>query len=215
MAGDPGTRGRLEVRVAVKSTRQIRDANGRFTRFQNSMTRVHADLAADLAEEIASTVDFTRLESRRDAATGRLQRAILDPRNRRSDKFGFGVGVPSFLNEAAPYWAIQNDGTTRFVGRTVRFIRNKAKGYGFPDPHGAGIREIRAQVRGGKVNGRVQDEYGRFRSRAKQEGVIRRPIRAQHFFEKGLARFEASDRYRLRIELALREAGVVQPKRRR
>lgn len=215
MAGDLTTQGRLEVRVGVKSSRQLRDSNGRFTRFQNSMTRVHADLAADLAEEIASTIDFTRLESRREAATGRLQRAILDPKNRRSDKFGFGVGVPSFLNEAAPYWAIQNDGTSRFVGRTVRFIRNKAKGYGFPDPHGAGIREIKAQVRGGKVNGRVQDEYGRFRSRAKQEGLIKRPIRAQHFFEKGLARFEASDRYRLRIELALREAGVVTPRRRR
>jgi len=215
MAGDLGTRGRLDVRVGVKATRQIRDSRGRFTRFQNSMERVHRDLAADLAEEIASTIELTRLESRREAATGRLQAAILDPKNRRADKFGFGVGVPSFLNQAAPYWAIQNDGTSRFVGRTVRFIRNKKRGYGFPDPHMAGIREIKAQVRGGSRNGRVQNEYGQFRGRAKQEGVIKRPIRAQHFFEKGLARFEASDRYRLRIEFALREAGITQPKRRR
>lgn len=212
MAGDPTIRGRLNVAVGVRQSRGTRDAGGKFTRLQTKIADVNAKMAAELAQEIAHTLDFTRLESRRSAQSGKLKAALLAPENRRADKFGFGVGIPEFMNEAAPYWRIQNDGTTRFVGRTVRFIRNKGAGYGFPDPHGAGIREINAQVRGGKANGRVQNEYGQFRSRANQEGVIKRPIRAQHFFEKGLAAFESSDRIRFLLDYALREAGF-QPRK--
>lgn len=197
MAKGTALRSRLGVKVVVNQAGMNglgRDVAGRFTSAQGDIAKVNERLARDLATSISRALEEGRLDERREARTGRLSAAITSPENRRSNKDGFGVGVPAYLNEAAPYWELLNDGTSRFVGRRIRFLRGYPSGG--PDPHGAGLR-MAAQ----------RDEYGQFRSLARQEAIIKRPIRAEHYFERGVDAFDLPTRMREALQEALGRYG--------
>ncbi len=196
-AGKGRLRAGLGVKVAINQAGVAglgRDIGGRFTSAQADIAKVNERLAQDLARSISRALEEGRLDERREARTGRLSDAILSPENRRSSKEGFGVGVPSFLNQAAPYWELLNDGTDRFVGRRIRFLRGYPRGG--PSPHGAGLRMAAER-----------DEYGQFRSLARQEAKIKRPIRAERYFERGVDQFDLPARMREALQEVLGRYG--------
>lgn len=173
-----------------------RDSGGRFVSFQRIIARLNAILAEELAKAVVDAVDRYRLASRREATTGVLEKALTNPQARFSDAFGFGVGVIAWLNASdAPYWRLQNDGTAKFRGRPITFI--KVPGGGFPDSHGGALRMVKNR-----------DESGKF-TQVKAVTTIKRPIPAMHYFEHALADFDLRAKTLVAYRQALREAGYT------
>ena len=99
---------------------------GSFTTFQVAFARRNQQMAEQLAELAAETLDKqvrtgTRARGKRSSAsTKRLYNVIRDPRNRFSDKISFGVGSPRFMDHSeAKYWRAIEQGTTHFVGQPI------------------------------------------------------------------------------------------------
>lgn len=198
---------RLETHVAIRSSggqgvgRLLgsRDARDALTKYQSRQRRLNLILARQLQEEVVSEMERVRLEWREVAGSGTLARAIMDPRNIVADNHSFGVGVPEVMYEIAPYWKIQDQGTRRFVGRQIGFVRGEAQG--FPDPHEA-FSTVTAQ--GATMEQDKTLPAGVRMSSGKTIAVIQEPIQAMHFFKNAVAAFDLPLRARAAVLEALR-----------
>lgn len=171
------------------------------------LERASSKLAQELQEALVDAFDETRVKERREASTGRLSRALADPRNRRVERYRFGVGDPKFLDRSdAKYWRQIDQGTMIHVGQvlwgawgwgfTGQYARSrKGNVYAVPngpfERHEAGRRNGKfmpyskatrssamAMARAGKGG-----FMGDLRSVARK-GVIRNEIREQQYFKR-------------------------------
>lgn len=106
----------------VGMNRVQRGFNGRFLPdMQRYVSAANKRLAAELQQAMADQLEETRVRS--EITTGRLKRALLDPRNARADQHGFAVGDVDYLdNSEAKYWRAIEQGTTHFVGKELKGV---------------------------------------------------------------------------------------------
>lgn len=87
-----------------------------WTEIERVLSRYYVVMAADLQRLV--TEEYQRERRRPKVSTGRLDEATLDERNRRIDKGGFGIGLPTYLNRSqAKYWRQIEYGTSVHRGR--------------------------------------------------------------------------------------------------
>lgn len=81
------------------------------------------DLALYLQNEVVKALERGRIPTRRGVSTGRLKNAIMNRKNVIIRPFGFGVGVPSWLDRSqAKYWRQIDEGTRVHVNRPNYFV---------------------------------------------------------------------------------------------
>lgn len=110
-----------------------RTADEALNRIQSQFNRY----ATTMADDVAAYYDDHR---RRSGATGRLQRATLDPRNRIVTRTSLDVGIPDFLdNSVAKYWRTIEEGSavtmpTNWLGRKIYGAFAEGGGFNRPMP---------------------------------------------------------------------------------
>ena len=193
--------GVLWGRFKFAQSQLFREANGRFALFLDRAEAANVELAAKLAEDIADALRNSLKRPR--VSTGMLERAILAPENRVAEPYGFGVGVPSYLDEsAAKYWQQIEEGFGGHVGQQLRGLWGDAitymgadyiKGdftsqrditgqlYPFGAPSGQGFRPF---ARADAQRALRDAGYDR-RSASRTKGVIRTAIEPHEYFQKG------------------------------
>lgn len=169
--------------------RAQRDIKGRFLpSMQRHVAATNRQLAVELADSMAEHLQESLVRDK--ASTGRLRAALLDPRNRSADQFGFGVGNVDFLdNSQAKYWRAIEQGTTHFVGKRITGVWGELGGAPYTS-FGARTnhqrlwpmrqKEARALLRAGGVGKR--DMFTR--------GIIRNPIEAHHYMQNAWEGFD-------------------------
>lgn len=187
---------------------------------QRILREANDDLALYLQNEVVKAFERGRIPTRRDVSTGRLRNALMNRKNVVIRPFGFGVGVPSWLNRSqAKYWRQIDRGSTVHVerhnlyigiwggtrtnrwsgGRTGRWMvpgapysatGDNRSGKFLPMRMAKNPRSNVAKVLGGQKTPEVRGFY------------IEKPIAAQNFFAEG---WRAANVERLAVQ-ALRTA---------
>lgn len=173
-----------------------------------------------LADELAVLTADTMQENLRrpGVSSKRLYAALIDPKNRYSDQFGFGVGNPEWLDRSqAKYWRQIDQGFRGHLGREITGVwgstltgayRTPLSG-GTPYPvagpgfsgfgQGSGgrllpmgrkyaLRLLRGQQGAGS-------RMGRNRFSAGTRGIISKPIEPEQYFKKAWEDFNIKGRY--------------------
>ncbi len=188
-------------RFGFTSSDLFRDPNGRFNTLVAEVYEANEELAVKLQQEVATALRHSLKRPR--VSSGMLQRALLDRRNRVVDVDGFGVGVPSFLDEsAAKYWEQIDVGSTVHLGQKLRGLWGDAITYHgaeyirgdytsqrdlvgqlspFGPPQGQGFRPFRRADAARAL--RSQGWKGSAVSRTK--GIIGQPIEPHEYFKQG------------------------------
>lgn len=236
--GDKGrdfrrTNGVLFASAGMKGSGSLgRDARGHFTTFQNELYHINLKLALELQEMMAERLEASRVPSRRGVASGRLEAAILDRRNRFVHNFGFGVGVISWLDKSeAKYWRAIEVGTRQFVGNKLPFGiwgSTLTGAYGGRSSFGPyPLAGPPWSATGAQRDGRLRpmgktyayrhlvasgmarrDAFKASRARA----VIQRPIEAHHYMHGAWRDFRPAARTTAAIKRALRTSGISGPR---
>jgi len=169
--------------------RAQRDVNGRFLpAVQRHVAETNRRLARELADDMADRLQASLV--RDEASTGRLKRAILDPRNRSADQFGFGVGDVDFLdNSEAKYWRAIEQGTTHFVGRKLTGVWGDMGGSEF-SPFGPRTAHERLYPMGPVAARMLLRSAGYDRSELNVRGVIEEPIHAHRYMQGAWENFD-------------------------
>jgi hypothetical protein len=187
---------------AGTNTEQIRrilqNRLGHYTANQGKVATLNKRLAAELAGHVAEAQQERLLRPK--VSTGRLHEALLDPKNREADRFGFGVGKPKFLaTSTAKYWRQIDRGYGGHVGRNIFGIwGSKVSGVVTPGgAYGPYDRAIGPFSAHGQATGQRFRPYGGLDARNKRLQAtkigwswIRRPIEPQHYFERGWKAFD-------------------------
>lgn len=192
----PGLAFTVQTRGWVFDRAQIEARIGKVTNgeFAQIMRRYNELRAEELQAALAQALEEGRVASRRDVSTGRLEWALLHKNNRIVRPFGFGVGVPSWLDRSrAKYWRQIDEGYWGHVGREIwgvwgegppRIFRGRYTGSGPYTAHGA-------NRRGALVPRVPSNEYAAARaglgpaiSARPRRTTIERPIEAQKYFER-------------------------------
>ena len=201
---------------------------GKFANTQGQIAEVNRRLAKVLVdlmiEELAQSI------VRPGVSTGRLARALEDPRNRRADQFGLGVGDPEFLDASqAKYWRAIELGTRKFVGKKIRGVwgdsltgtyggRGKYGPYPLADSpftaFGAGSGgRLRPMGRGAAYKAlRASGGTGTRAQLGAVEGFIQRPIEPHLYMRNAWDRLDVKARSREVVAEVFREAGLPVPK---
>lgn len=194
---------------------------GYFVSAQKDVAAISRKLAEELAEDIAAASKASLLRPR--VSSGRLQAAILNPKNRVATQFGYGVGRPEFLDRSeAKYWRQIDQGYSGHVGREIRGIFGNRKGpftgvgrYGpYMIPTGQftaigagapigklyplGRKSAYQKLRNAKFSGKL-------RNRPRVESTIEEPIVAQQYFLRGWEEFGARERTTAAVKAALQK----------
>lgn len=205
-----------------------RDARGRFITFQSVLRDRNERMAEELQLLMAFKLEESRVPSRRGVASGRLEAALLDPRNRTATTFGFGVGKISWLDKSeAKYWRSIEVGTSQFVGNQLpvglwgasltgeyggssRFGPYPLAGGPF-SPTG-GRRSDRMRPMGKSFAYRHLIESGMRRRDAflasRRRGIITQPIEAHHYMRDAWRDFHVPAQAIASMEAALAAAGL-------
>lgn len=148
------------------------------------LERANARMADELQLLLVEALQEGRVQERKGASTGRLEAALLDPRNRQVSGRRFGVGRVSFLNRSqAKYWRQIDQGS-----RVHLFQENF---YGsWLSPGGQAI---------GHTRGRRSDRFVSAGSAGANKsltgrGVITNPIVEQQYFERAWRKFNPRNR---------------------
>lgn len=222
--------GVLFATAGLKTGGLGRDARGRFTTFQNELYQVNLGLAIQLQDMMAERLEATRVPSRRGVASGRLEKAILDRRNRVVNNGGFGVGRIEWLDKSeAKYWRAIEVGTSQFVGNVIPtgvWGGSLTGQMGGTSPYGpypiagppftlsGANRSGRVRPMGRTYMYRVLAASGMAKrqaylmSRNKHQAVIQRPIEAHHYMKGAWRDFRPAARGREAIQRALRASGI-------
>jgi hypothetical protein len=167
--------------------RMQRDVNGRFLpNMQRHVAEANRRMAAELATAMAEKLDETLV--RKGASTGRLKEALLDPRNRSADQFGFAVGNVDYLDTSqAKYWRAIEQGTSYFVGKMITGVWGRKTGgpftpFGERNPneklHPMSQKEARRVLRAAGYR-RTKGGGDQLRTR----GIIQEPIHAHSYMQ--------------------------------
>lgn len=233
--GDKGrtfrrTHGTLFASAGMKAGGLGRDAGGRYSTFQNELNHINLKLAIELQQMMADRLEDSRVASRRGVASGRLEAALLDRRNREVTNNGFGVGKISWLDSSqAKYWRSIEVGTSQFVGNLIPvglWGATLTGGYGgtsrygpYPiaggpfSSSGGGRRNGRVRPMGRTYAYRLLAESGMRKrdaflmTRAKQS-VIQRPILAHRYMAGAWSDFRPAARVTAAVTHALRISGA-------
>lgn len=198
---------------------------------------INTRLAGQLAELVAAKLDQSRVDSRRGVSSGRLEKVILDPRNRQISPYLFGVGRKPFMDKsAAKYWRSIEVGTTQFVGNPIKpgwLWGNALTGaYGGTSRFGAyplaggtfsvsGMdrsRSGRIRPMGPSYAYRALVDQGYNRRRAflatrkdTADVIIKRPIAAHHMFRDAWREFDGVAQGRKALREAMYRMGLLGP----
>lgn len=198
----------------------MRNALGQFVpNVQRDVAVIGADLAKGLAESIAAAAKESML--RPGVSTGRLQKAILDRRNRIGTQFGYGVGRPEFLDRSeAKYWRQIDQGYTGHLGREIRGVFGGSltgalggqSRYGLYPIAGAPFTAIGQGAGGRLLPLGKRDAYaklagarrlGKRRGNVAVRGVIEQPIEPQEYFRRGWEDFNPASRTTAAVKAVL------------
>jgi len=172
-----------------------RDERGRFMSIQTEIEEAHRRIAERLQQEV---VEEFRMNLDRPSAqrpTRYLEHALAAPEAIRYNLDGF-LFLPDQYLESSPatsYWRNLEEGTTQFVGRTMR-------GY-FVSLTGVRSGPSRERYRMDAYMPQVNAAFGSHKGN--RQGTIRslsnmpvitihNPIRAHHYLAEGIAKFKAS-----------------------
>ena len=202
---------------------------GRFANTQGQIAEVNRRLASTLVDLMIEELGASIV--RPGVSTGRLARALEDPRNRRADQFGLGVGNPEFLDaSAAKYWRAIELGTRKFVGKKIRGVWGDSltgayggRGKYGPYPLAAGPFTAFGQGAGGRLRpmGRAQAYKALRESGAVSRGggrmpavsgIITQPIEPHLYMRNAWDRLDIKARSREVVAEVFRDAGLPIPK---
>lgn len=106
----PSPTGFISGYANISGLGTLRDLAGRFTSGQGAVLDAHETLAKKVQELAAENLRTSLL--RPSVSTGRLEEAILDPRDIIADRFQWGVGNIAWLAQSpAKYWRTQEQGS--------------------------------------------------------------------------------------------------------
>lgn len=191
-------------------TIEARDVRDKAAKYRNTTTgrfasadQARATFAAQRLQELmVAQRQQGSVQSRRSVSTQRLDRALLSRQNRvvgqRNGVFIFGVGVPSFLNSpesGAQYWRAIEEGTSFFVGRRLTGVfgatADEVGAGGRPfSPFGANRAGTFVPLRARAARAALRAEGYEGREANRVSGIIRRPIRAQHYMRKAWQKWD-------------------------
>lgn len=204
-----------------KGSAVMRNALGQFVpNVQRDVAFIGDDLAEELAQSIAAAAKASMLRPR--VSSGRLQLALLSPKNRVGTQFGYGVGRPEFLDKSeAKYWRQIDQGYAGHVGREIRGVWGSRKGpftgmgaYGpYMQPSGPytafGASSIGKLYPMGKKSAYAKlaaaKKSGKLRNRPRVESTIEQPITAQQYFRRGWEDFNAASRTTSAVKAVLQK----------
>lgn len=208
-----GRSGMISVVAGYELQGLMRNPNGTLNFVQQDFAKAHALLATELAQ---TTADVMQAGLKRPAvSTRRLYQAMLDPRNRASDQFGYGVGNPRWLDRSqAKYWRQIDQGYTGHVGRVIQGVwgstltgewRSPASGgppypiagptySGFGGGSGQRLRPMGRKYAYRTLRQRLGRTLGSGTGQMGTRGVIRRPILPERYFKRGWEEFNARRR---------------------
>lgn len=184
---------------------------GSFSQFQADFLRRNAILAQDLAELAVEKLRASYARPR--VSRGALERALLDPRNRRVKSTYWGVGDIAFLDRSdAKYWRTIEQGTRHFVGRRISGVWSASIGGG---PY-YGFRSSRTQDMFMPMSAsdaldflRANGERGSRGGIGKTHGIIKRPIQPHRYLRSAWREFKPRERSKEALIAALIESGVI------
>lgn len=201
--GFQGRHGLMAVVVEFDKVGVLRNPDGTFTSMQGRVGAAHARLAEELAQHVAAAQQASML--RPGVTSGRLQKALLHPKNRYADQVGYGVGRPEFLDQSqAKYWRQIDQGYKGHLGRQIRGVwgatlTGEYGGYSRFGPYPIAGPEFTGMGAEGQSGGRLLPfGYSKLRAGMGKErsikGVITKPIAPQQYFKRGWESFNARSR---------------------
>lgn len=132
MASGAAGRGALYGQFDFQATSLFRDPKGLFTTFGSEVYTANERLALKLQKLVAQSLRQSLVRPR--TSTGMLERALLNQRNRIVTNAGFGVGIPSYLDDsAAKYWEQIDVGSTAHLGQKMKGLWGDTIAYRGPD----------------------------------------------------------------------------------
>jgi hypothetical protein len=181
---------------ALGGAQLSRAAWARIMRAMDSYNRV---MGAELAAKVVAESRKGRL--RKSVSSGRMDAATLDPRNFQQTRTGWGIGVPSFLdNSQAKYWRQIEEGTSVHVGRKIKGVWGQPLGPWRGEWYGIAGPGDWSRPGGGKQMFEPFSTWDKRRSQRMQAkpgsfwAEIRRPILAQDAYVRAFADFKRSRR---------------------
>lgn len=206
-----------------KGSSLIRDpVTGFFISAQAEVAAAGRSLALELAESVADAAKASLL--RPGVSTGRLQKALLHPKNRVGVKEGYGIGRPEFLDKSeAKYWRQIDQGYSGHVGREIRGVFGGTLTGAFggqsrygPYPlaggpftaigAGSGGRLLPLGKKSAYAKLAKARKSGKRRLNAKVASTIEQPISAQQYFLRGWEDFNAASRTTAAVKAVLQKA---------
>lgn len=205
-----------------KGSAVMRNALGQFVpNVQRDVALIGDDLALELAYSIAAAAKASMLRPR--VSTGRLQAALLSPKNRVGTQFGYGVGRPEFLDKSeAKYWRQIDQGYGGHVGREIRGVFGGSLTGAFggqsrygPYPiagepftamgAGTGGRLLPLGKRSAYAKLAADRKAGKRRRNVAVKATIEQPISPQEYFRRGWEDFNAASRTTAAVKAALQK----------
>ena len=208
---------------------------GSYTAFQDVFARRNQMLADGLARKAAEILERQVLTGSRargkrgSVSTGRLKRVVLNPQNRHSDKHGFAVGSPLFMDRSeAKYWRAIEQGTSHFVGKRIYGIW----GGTLTGMRGGGGQFGPYPIAGFPLSGFGKAGNGRLRPMGRKRaysllrrsygmnpasataligmgwGTIKHPIQSHRYFHQAWEEFGTKQKAREALRDAAREVGI-------
>lgn len=187
----------------------LRNALGQFSTDQSSAEQVFHELGIELQRLMVKKLNETIV--RPGVSTGRLARALMDPRNRTftrpgQGRFAMAVGNEEFLdNSEAKYWRAVEQGTSHFVGRLIRGVwGDKISGEMPGGAYGPYPRAVEPFSRfGASTGGRLRPMgakyayaalrgagYSATDARNGRAGIIQRPIMPHRYMDLAWREFD-------------------------
>lgn len=163
----------LQIEFRIDPLPGFRDLQGRFLSAQRESTKRNERLAVNVQQDVVLRMrNHISFGPRATASTGRLLQVTASNRNVVVNQYGFGVGVPKFLDgSVAKYWRTFEEGSAAvwkkpFVGTQLfQFRKNPSRR---PSPHGADLRTMTAGYRGA-----LEGKY-----------IVRREIQPANIYEQ-------------------------------
>lgn len=175
----------LQIEFRVPELPGFRDIAGRFASAQRESTARNERLARTVQSDVALRMrNHIAFGKRASASTGRLLQVTASQRNARFNQYGFGVGVPDWLDHGvAMYWRTFEQGSAGlwkkpFVGTQLfQFHKNPGR---LPSAHGTDLRTTTS----GKYRGALEGKYV-VRREIQPAGIYREVFREGHLREEG------------------------------
>ena len=181
--------------VSLRNKKGSGKRPGTFNEFVNLFRKRNERLAATFSAQVAANA--RRSLQRPRASSGRLIRAIEDPRNRVATSTKWGYGVEAWLDQspARYYWRQIEEGSSVHVGRVLHGAWSAQRGSGPFYPFD---------------RRRNQDVFTPMREDGSGFGVITKPIEPHLFMKRTWDSFDPREKSRQALYETLVEAGIIQ-----